>query len=126
MPLVALHLLDPAPQGILAGAARWPRYQPIFNLIVTNVPGPTTSLYLLGARLLEAFTIVPLLGNQGLGVAALSTTANSPWASTRTQRSFRTWWSFVRVSRRPSTCSKGDRSLGHPTLVPRGGTEKTE
>jgi diacylglycerol O-acyltransferase / wax synthase len=48
------------------------RYQPIFNLIVTNVPGPTVPLYLLGARLLEAFPIVPLLGNQGLGVAALS------------------------------------------------------
>jgi diacylglycerol O-acyltransferase / wax synthase len=72
VPLVALRLLDPTPQGVLAGATRLLRYQPIFNLIVTNVPGPTAPLYLLGARLLEAFPIVPLLGNQGLGVAALS------------------------------------------------------
>ncbi len=72
VPLVALRLLDPTPQGVLAGATRLLRYQPIFNLIVTNVPGPTVPLYLLGSRLLEAFPIVPLLGNQGLGVAALS------------------------------------------------------
>ncbi len=72
VPRVALRLLDPTPQGVLAGATRLLRYQPIFNLIVTNVPGPTVPLYLLGARLLEAFPIVPLLGNQGLGVAALS------------------------------------------------------
>ena len=72
VPLVALKLLDPTPQGILVGVTHLLRYQPIFNLIVTNVPGPTVPLYLLGARLLEAFPIVPLLGNQGLGVAALS------------------------------------------------------
>ena len=72
VPMVALRLLDPTPQGVLAGATRLLAYQPIFNLIVTNVPGPTTPLYMLGARLLEAFPIVPLLGNQGLGVAALS------------------------------------------------------
>jgi diacylglycerol O-acyltransferase / wax synthase len=72
VPLVALQLLGPTPQGVLAVATRLLRYQLIFNLIVTNVPGPTAPLYLLGARLLEAFPIVPLLGNQGLGVAALS------------------------------------------------------
>ncbi len=72
VPLVALRLLDPTPQGVLAGATRLLRYQPLFNLVVSNVPGPTVPLFLLGARLLEAFPIVPLLGNQGLGVAALS------------------------------------------------------
>ena len=72
VPLVALRLFDPTPQSVLAGATSLFRYQPMFNLIVTNVPGPTGPLYLLGARLLEAFPIVPLLGNQGLGVAALS------------------------------------------------------
>ncbi len=72
VPLVALQLLDPTPQGVLAGATRLLRYQPVFNLIVTNVRGPSTPLYLLGARLLEAYPIVPLLGNTGLGVAAIS------------------------------------------------------
>ena len=93
-PLVALRLLDPTPQGILAGATRLLRHQPIFNLIVTNVPGPPVPLYLLGARLLEAFPIVPLLGNQGLGVAALSYDGQLTWASTRIQRSCRTWSVF--------------------------------
>lgn len=67
-----LHLLEPLPQGILATAAGIVQHQPFFNLIVTNVPGPPVPLYALGARLLEAFPIVPLAGNQSLGVAALS------------------------------------------------------
>jgi len=46
--------------------------QHCFNLIVTNVPGPAVPLYALGAKLLEAFPILPLVGNQSLAVAALS------------------------------------------------------
>jgi diacylglycerol O-acyltransferase len=72
VPPVVLRLLDPTPQGIVAGATHLLRHQPIFNLVVTNVPGPATPLYLMGARLLEAFPLVPLLGNQGLSVAVLS------------------------------------------------------
>jgi len=72
VPGSALRLLDPVPQGVLGEAARLLRRQPFFNLIVTNVPGPPVPLYALGARMLEVFPIVPLLGNQGLGVAALS------------------------------------------------------
>jgi WS/DGAT/MGAT family acyltransferase len=71
-PALALRLLDPAPQTVLSLSARLVRQQPIFNLIVTNVPGPEAPLYALGARMLEAFPIVPLVGNQGLNVAALS------------------------------------------------------
>jgi hypothetical protein len=48
------------------------QHQPFFNLIVTNVPGPPVPLYALGAKLLEIFPIVPLAGNQSLGVAAMS------------------------------------------------------
>lgn len=72
VPIVALRLLDPTPQGVLAAVAHLLRHQPVFNLIVTNVPGPPSPLYLMGARMLEAFPIVPLLGNQGLSVAVLS------------------------------------------------------
>lgn len=39
------------------------------NLIVTNVPGPQTPCYFLGARLREAYPIVPIMANQALGVA---------------------------------------------------------
>ena len=42
------------------------------DLFVTNVPGPQRPLYLLGARLLEAFPIVQVAGNVPLSVAVLS------------------------------------------------------
>lgn len=47
-------------------------YQPLINLVVTNVPGPPVPLYAAGARMLEAFPVVPLSANLTLGVALLS------------------------------------------------------
>jgi diacylglycerol O-acyltransferase / wax synthase len=67
-----LRLLEPVPQGVLGFFAKVVQHQPFFNIIVTNVPGPRAPLYALGAQMREAFPIVPLVGNQGLGVAALS------------------------------------------------------
>ncbi len=67
-----LRLLEPMPQDVLAKGTGVLRFQPFFNLIVTNVPGPPVPLYALGAKLLEAFPILPLVGNQSLAVAALS------------------------------------------------------
>lgn len=43
-----------------------------FNLIITNIPGPQFPLYLLGARLLETYPLVPLFINQSVGIAVLS------------------------------------------------------
>ena len=43
-----------------------------YNLIVTNVPGPPLPLYLLGARMVAGYPLVPLFENQGLGVAIFS------------------------------------------------------
>jgi WS/DGAT/MGAT family acyltransferase len=43
-----------------------------YNLIVTNVPGPPTPLYMLGSPMVEGFPHVPLFENQGLGIALLS------------------------------------------------------
>jgi diacylglycerol O-acyltransferase len=42
------------------------------DLFVTNVPGPQRPLYLLGARLVEAFPVVQVAGNVPLSVAVLS------------------------------------------------------
>jgi diacylglycerol O-acyltransferase len=51
---------------------RFQAHQRFVNLTVTNVPGPPMPLYLAGARLLELFPVVPILGNVTLGVGALS------------------------------------------------------
>ncbi len=67
-----LRFLEPIPQDLLAKGTGIMHYQPFFNLIVTNVPGPPVPLYALGARLVEAFPILPLVGNQSLAVAAAS------------------------------------------------------
>jgi diacylglycerol O-acyltransferase / wax synthase len=61
-----------APPTIMDQASRLIARQRFFNLVVTNVPGPQVPLYLLGRRMLEPFPMVPLVKNQGLGIALLS------------------------------------------------------
>lgn len=50
-----------------------------FNLVVTNVPGPPTALYLLGARMLEVYPLVPLFMGQALGIALFSNAGKLFW-----------------------------------------------
>jgi hypothetical protein len=68
--------LGPAPATLAAGLLR--ESSP-FNMVVTNVPGPRTPLFLLGARMLEAYPLVPLLGTLGLGIALLSYQGSLAW-----------------------------------------------
>ena len=42
------------------------------NVIITNVPGVRVPVYLLGARQLATYPVVPLAANQALGIALLS------------------------------------------------------
>jgi WS/DGAT/MGAT family acyltransferase len=59
----------------VAAQRAWYRHFPrqrSVNLVMTNVPGPPTPLYLAGARLLELFPVVPVMGNLTLVVAVLS------------------------------------------------------
>src|ERR1700729_307993 len=61
-----------APPTIMAQAARLQARQRMFNLVVTNVPGPQFPLYVLGRELESIFPMVPLAENTALGIAILS------------------------------------------------------
>jgi diacylglycerol O-acyltransferase / wax synthase len=61
-----------APPTILAQAARLQTIQRLFNLTVTNVPGPQFKLYLMGRPLLRIYPKVPLVENAALGIAIMS------------------------------------------------------
>ena len=61
-----------APPTIMAQAARLQARQRLFNLVVTNVPGPQMPLYMLGRELEEIFPMVPLAENTALGIAIMS------------------------------------------------------
>jgi diacylglycerol O-acyltransferase / wax synthase len=61
---------------VLDQAARLQSRQRVFNLTVTNVPGPQVPLYLLGRRLEEFYPQVPLVLNTALGIAIMSYDAN--------------------------------------------------
>jgi WS/DGAT/MGAT family acyltransferase len=69
---VITRLGDFAPPTILSQAARLQARQRLFNLVVTNVPGPQFPLYLAGAKLLGLYPVVPLAQNQALGIAIMS------------------------------------------------------
>jgi diacylglycerol O-acyltransferase len=69
---VLTELTGFAPPTIMAQAARLQARQRLFNLVVTNVPGPQFPLYMLGRRLAAMYPMVPLAANQALGVAIMS------------------------------------------------------
>jgi diacylglycerol O-acyltransferase / wax synthase len=58
--------------AVVQRTSRFLAHQRNVNLAVSNVPGPPVPLYLAGARLLELFPVVPILGNLTLGVGVLS------------------------------------------------------
>ena len=61
-----------APPTVLAQASRLNFSTRLFNLIVTNVPGPQFPLYVLGRRLLDLFPIAFLPTDHALAVAIMS------------------------------------------------------
>ena len=67
-----LSMTDYLAPTLMSLAARVVHRQRFINLIVTNVPGPQQPLYLMGARLLEAFPIVPLTRNLTVVAGILS------------------------------------------------------
>jgi diacylglycerol O-acyltransferase / wax synthase len=63
---------DFAPPTLLAQAARINFSTRLFNLIVTNVPGPQIPLYVLGRELEDAFPVAFLPENHALAIAVMS------------------------------------------------------
>jgi WS/DGAT/MGAT family acyltransferase len=77
--IAADRLTELLPSTMLALSARLyselqiaQRYQPVFNLPITNVPGPQVPLYLQGARLTAQFNTAPLFDSMGLVIVAVS------------------------------------------------------
>jgi WS/DGAT/MGAT family acyltransferase len=66
------------PWAIAAGADLWSRrglaalMPPVFNLVVSNVPGPPIPLYLAGCPVLATYPLGPLMEGSGLNVTVLS------------------------------------------------------
>jgi diacylglycerol O-acyltransferase len=69
---VLTELTGFAPPNIMSQASRLIARQRMFNLVVTNVPGPQVPLYLMGRQLEGLFPMVPLAPNQALGIAIMS------------------------------------------------------
>jgi WS/DGAT/MGAT family acyltransferase len=62
-------MAPPLIQSVVARLAFTPR---LFNLTITNVPGPPATLYALGAPLRRVVPLVPIFSGHALGVAAVS------------------------------------------------------
>ena len=63
---------DFAPPTLLAQAARINFSTRLFNLIVTNVPGPQIPLYVLGRELQDVFPVAFLPEHHALAIAIMS------------------------------------------------------
>ena len=61
-----------APPVIHATFARAIYATRLFNVTITNVPGPQQTLYALGAPMREVYPLVPLAAEHAIGVAAVS------------------------------------------------------
>jgi diacylglycerol O-acyltransferase len=65
------------PLGVMARISR--ASSRAVNMIVTNVPGPQVPVYMLGARMLESYPLVPLMANEALNIALFSYEGGLYW-----------------------------------------------
>ncbi len=76
--LVDLSRGTPVTLLSLASRVAAPRMRP-FNMTVTNVPGPQFPMYLLEAKMVANYPIVPLWAQHGLGIALFSYDGRLLW-----------------------------------------------
>jgi diacylglycerol O-acyltransferase len=74
-----MNLTDTMSPGLVGLAARMytgarleDRTPPVFNLIISNVPGPPFDLYMAGARITGIYPMGPLLYGSGLNITVMS------------------------------------------------------
>ncbi|QQS27394.1 MAG: wax ester/triacylglycerol synthase family O-acyltransferase [Sphingobacteriales bacterium] len=79
----AEKLMDYIPSQLDALAARlYTRmkigelHKPVFNLVITNVPGPSRHMYMNGSRMLKNLAIAPLIDGLGLIITVFSYAGN--------------------------------------------------
>lgn len=65
-------LIELLPPPLLGPVLRRGSQATAANLAVSNIPGPRVPHYLLGARQLDMYPVLPLIGNQTLGIALMS------------------------------------------------------
>lgn len=70
--LIALTGFAPPTLHALGARAARGLSRRLFNLVVTNVPGPQLPLYAAGSEMLEVYPVVPLARGQGLSVGITS------------------------------------------------------
>lgn len=70
--LIALTGFAPPTLHALGARAARGLSRRLFNLIVTNVPGPQVPLYAAGSQMLEVFPVVPLARGQGVSIGMTS------------------------------------------------------
>ena len=73
------QLGDWTAKELLAAVVRSTSEELSFNMTVTNVPGPQFTAYLLGARMLAVYPVVPLFARQGAGIALFSYDGALSW-----------------------------------------------
>jgi diacylglycerol O-acyltransferase len=66
------QLIEMLPAPLMGPVLRRGSQSTPANLSVSNLPGPRIPVYLLGARQLEMYPVLPLIGNQALGIALMS------------------------------------------------------
>jgi diacylglycerol O-acyltransferase len=76
--LVDLSRGTPIPLIYFANRVVGPKMRP-FNITITNVPGPQFPMYLLEARMLSNYPMVPLWSQHGLSLALFSYDGKLLW-----------------------------------------------